>query len=338
MVAVGRRSGMVQLLHVPLCCDHDTCSISISSQRPIRVTSPYVKVSQLRTLGPVAHVSSFVSGAESDACVSASHGPSGRFSLWQQPYDACASYARCHLCPSPSPISSPAVASFSYPRPDRSTCIVIARASAVEVWLYPPGSLARETMDTAAKADEGVLVASVRASPLCVTAMAALQFECDAPGDCGHTRAAVQFVVGYDDGSLREMHLDVWGGDVGGSVVCCALPPPRSATERFPVKFIRPWHHGSFLFVCAWADGGVQVFASRGLHGTAQPSSELHRLAPGDARCLFVASPRFLCSCFAAPFFTRLVVYGRSLGLLFMGCAQVARWAACASATAPRST
>jgi hypothetical protein len=328
VVALGRRSGMVQLLHVPLCCDHDTCSISISSRRRIRVTSPYVKVSQLRTLGPVAHVSAFASGAACDACVIASHGPSGCFSLWQQPYDACESYARCHLCPSPSPISSPAVASFSYRRSDLSTCIVIARASAVEVWLYPPGSLPRETIATAPKADQGVLVASVPASPLCVTAMAALQFESDAPGGAGHARPAVQFVVGYDDGSLRELHLDVWGADVGSSITCYALPQPRSVTERFPVKLIRPWHHGSVLFVCAWVDGGVQVFGSRSLHGTAQPVSELHRLAPGPpvvsllpALVFFVLVSRRLASLgfFHLAFFTWLVSHG---------CAQVARWAA----------
>ena len=50
-MAIGRRNGMVQMLHIPLYCDHDTCSISISTHRRIRITSPYVKVAQLRRSG-----------------------------------------------------------------------------------------------------------------------------------------------------------------------------------------------------------------------------------------------------------------------------------------------
>jgi hypothetical protein len=281
---------MVQLLHIPLYCDHDSCSISISRLRPIRVTSPYVKLSQLRSLGPAEHVSAFVSGDGCDSCVISSHGTSGCYSLWQLPYDPCASYARCCLCPSSSPIPSSAVASFSYRRLDRSLCIVIARASAVEIWLYPAGSLARETMAAVSRADEGVLVATIQASPLSVTAMAALQFECEQPGQDKQT--AVHFMVGYSDGSLRDVHVDVWGSSVGSSVSCWVLPPVRIPTERFPVKFIQPWHHGSCIFVCAWADGCVQVFASHAEGGMAHPAGDLHRLSPGAANVFCICQLR----------------------------------------------
>jgi hypothetical protein len=300
---------MVQLLHIPLICDHDTCSISISRHRQIRITSPYVKLSQLRSLGPAAHVSAFISGDACDTCVISSHASSGYYSLWQLPCDPCASYARCGLCPSPSPIPSPAIASFSYRRSDRSMCIVIARTSGVEIWLYPPGSLARETIAAVLRADQGVLVASLQASPLSVTTMAALQFQCETSGAGAEQQgqgkqAAVHFVAGYDDGSLREVHLDVWGDNVGSSVSCWALPPVRSATERLPVKFIRPWHHGSCMFVCAWADGCVQVFGSRGEEGLAYPVGEMYRLSPGAVSCLCpLRPPCFIALVRCAPHF-----------------------------------
>jgi hypothetical protein len=233
-------------------------------------------------LGPAVHTSAYVSAVASDACVISSHGSSGHFSLWQLPFNPCASYARCFLCPSSSSLLAEAVASFSYRRADRSTCIVTARASGVEIWLYPLHALARETSAAACKIDNGVKVASVPSGPYNVTAMAALQFEGDTPR-AGGARAAVHFVIGFDDGSLRELHVDVWGQDVGGSVACWLLPPLRSATEHFAVKFIRPWHHGSYMFVCAWEDGCVQVFSSKGAGGVAQPASEMHCLSPGNA-------------------------------------------------------
>ena len=305
LVAVGRRNGMVQLLHIPLHCDHDTCSISISFRKQIRISNPYIKLAALRMLGPAVHTSAFVSNAAPDTCVIASHGSSGHFSLWQLLHNPCSSYARCFLCPSSSSSSSSssflseALASFCYRRTDRSICIVAARASAVEIWLYPAGSLARDTSAAAAKGDDGTLVASVPSGPCCVTAMAALRFEseaCRALG--GSAQAAVTFVIGFDDGSLRELHVDVWGDDVGGSVSCWVLPSLRSVTERYAVKFIRPWHHGSCLFVCAWADGCVRVFSSQGDDGIAQPASEMHRLCPGDARRVAVlCSLSIVCLC-----------------------------------------
>ena len=102
LVAVGRRNGMVQLLHIPLHCDHDTCSISISFRKQIRISNPYIKLAALRMLGPAVHTSAFVSNAAPDTCVIASHGSSGHFSLWQLLHNPCSSYARCFLCPSSS--------------------------------------------------------------------------------------------------------------------------------------------------------------------------------------------------------------------------------------------
>ena len=218
------------------------------------------------------------------------HGCCGRFSLWRLPFDACLSYARCSLCPNASPFPSEAVASFCYRRSDRSMCVVIARASGVEVWLYPPAAVAREAAAAAAACGgkEGVLVAAVASSARAVTEMAALQF--DGAG-CGGQPAA-HFVIGHDDGSLRELQVDVWGRHVGGSVACWDLPPVRSASEGFAVKFIRPWHHGSCLFVCAWADGCVQVFGTQG--GWARPVSEAHRLSPGIAAALWCHGPALM--------------------------------------------
>ncbi len=294
VVAIGRRNGMVQMLHVPLYCDHDTCSISISTHRRIRITSPYVKIAQLRLHGPALHItasSSSSSSSSSDACVIASHGPSGHFSLWQLLHDPRASFARCSLCPSPSPFPSEAVASFCYRRSDQSTCIVIARAFGIEIWLYPLGALERETAAAVpvGSCSGGVMVASLQSSPRSVTAMAALQFECEAvgsalqPGEKAYSKhTAVKFIIGHDDGSLGELHADVWGQDVGGSVTCWALPSVRGSEEQGAVRLIEPWHHGSCLFACAWSDGCVQLFGSQGEDGHAHPVSQVHKLAPGN--------------------------------------------------------
>ena len=288
-MAIGRRNGMVQMLHIPLCCDHSTCSISISTRKQLRLASPYIKLADLRSLGAAVHTSAFVACHASHACVCASHGSSGNFSLWQLPFDPCSSYARCSLCPCPSPFPSEAVASFCYRRSDGSICIVAARASGVEVWMYPPAAVARETAAAAAcNGSDGVLVAAVASSPRAVTAMAALQFETAAGGG----QQAAHFVIGHDDGSLRELSVDVWGSNVGGSVAFWELPPARRVTERYAVKFVQPWHHGSCLFVCAWADGCVQVFGTQG--GWARPVSEAHRLSPGIAAALWCHGPALM--------------------------------------------
>jgi hypothetical protein len=302
-VAIGRRNGMVQVLHIPLYIDHDTCSISISTHTRIRITSPYVKVAQLRLHGPAVHISAIASTTASAACVVASHASSGHFSLWQLLHDPRASFARCSLCPSPSPFPSEAIASFCYRRSDQSTCIITARASGVDIWLYPLASLEREAAAAAVplgSCSGGVMVASLKSSPRSVTAMTALQFECEAvesalqPGEKAYSkRTAVKFIIGYDDGSLCELHADVWGQDVGGSVSCWSLPSARSCEDLGAVRLIQPWHHGSCLFACAWADGCVQVFGSQGQDGRAHPVSQVHKLAPGNC-CTASCNPQLL--------------------------------------------
>jgi hypothetical protein len=285
---------MVQLLHIPLHCDHDTCSISISFRKQIRISNPYIKLAALRMLGPAVHTSAFVSNAAPDTCVIASHGSSGHFSLWQLLHNPCSSYARCFLCPSsPSSSSSSsssflseALASFCYRRTDRSICIVAARASAVEIWLYPAGSLARDTSAAAAKGDDGTLVASVPSGPCCVTAMAALRFEseaCRALG--GSAQAAVSFVIGFDDGSLRELHVDVWGDDVGGSVSCWVLPSLRSVTERYAVKFIRFYCQQKLLLLRVAGYSSSSSSSSRVVSGFVGEAECRQRRSSSNTRC-----------------------------------------------------
>jgi hypothetical protein len=173
--------------------------------------------------------------------------------------------------------------------------------------------------------------------------MTALQFECEAvesalqPGEKAYSkRTAVKFIIGYDDGSLCELHADVWGQDVGGSVSCWSLPSARSCEDLGAVRLIQPWHHGSCLFACAWADGCVQVFGSQGQDGRAHPVSQVHKLAPGNC-CTASCNPQLLLRPdlnFYFPvvcLFVCLFFYFPS-SLLAL---QVALSAACASATVP---
>ena len=289
---------MVQMLHIPIHCDHDTCSISVSSRKQIRITNPYIKMADLRWLGPVVHSSPIVSKDLTETCVIASHGSSGHFSFWQKLHHPHESHARCFLCPAPpASFLTEAVASFVFRRVDHSTCIVIARAYGIEIWCYPSTALSREASAAAHKGDENnerkYLVASVSSGPDNVTAMASLQFQHE--NDAAKTGvqsadAAVHFVIGYDNGSLSEFHVDVWALnplDISVSDVCWMSPPARSSGENYAVKYIRPWHHGSCMFVVAWADSRVQVFASQSADGphkvkrSTRTASAMHSLCPG---------------------------------------------------------
>jgi hypothetical protein len=130
--------------------------------------------------------------------------------------------------------------------------------------------------------------------------MAALQFHDESSGeaqmqrDAATSPACVSFIIGHSDGSLRQLHVDVWASNVAESVSCHLLPPFRCTTEQFSVKYIQPWHDGSCLFVCAWADGCVQAFGSLGGGGAAYPLSAMHRLSPGEFSLSFMPTSSFV--------------------------------------------